>query len=638
MAKFPETFAWATQTDIRPIRTVIQSASQLPLRAIGSGGSLTTAHALCYFHQLYTRQIAAVATPIEAICDPLNSGVSHWLLSAGGNNVDVLAAARILIRREPCQIAVLCGRVESRLEMLCRAHPFADFLLFPTPTGKDGFLATNSLLGFTALIARAYMEEFDSKEQWKVTAGLVRTTVSPLSRISEEWQRQTIPLWKRPTTLVLYGPSTRIGAIDLESKFTEAAIGNIQIADYRNFAHGRHHWLAKCGQFSAVMAFVTDADRPLAERTLDLIPAEIPQARLTLPGNSSASALLSLVAALKICGWAGKSRGIDPGRPGVPEFGRKLYRLALPSAQESLEKRLPARDLAAISRKSGMPLDRLRDTGELVHWKTCLDTFRTRLLNRRFAGVVLDYDGTLIEARDRLRPPKYEVGKELVRLLEEGAWIGIATGRGASVRRDLQTCLPCSLWKRVIVGYYNGAEIAELCDDDVPDSGETPCDSLTSIAAAFRSTPELSRWVKQTDRRFQITLEPTHTRSLNRFWEIVLQIFMAIEASDLRVFRSSHSIDVVAGGVSKTNVLNKLRGKVGSTPLLAIGDQGRWPGNDFELLRGPYSLSVNECSTDPETCWNLAQPGQRGPIVAVDYISRLKSANGDFCFEARALQ
>ena len=638
MAKFAETFDWAVKTDINAIRNVIQSVGQLSLRAIGSGGSLTTANALCYYHQLYTGQLASVATPLEAIYYPLNSEVSNWLLTASGKNVDILAAAQALIRREPCQLVALCGRVDSPLTALCRSHPFVDLLLFSLPTGKDGFLATNSLLGFTTLIARAYAMEFNTDEQWQETVSLIQSAISPTSGTEDKWETQTKSIWTRPTTLVLHGPSTRIGAIDLESKFTEAAIGNLQIADYRNFAHGRHHWLAKHGQTSAVLAFITDNDRRLALKTLDMIPSEVPIAQITLPGDSNSTALLSLIAALRICGWAGISREIDPGRPGVPSFGRKLYRLALSGILRTSRSKVPARDLAAIYRKSGISLASLRKTDEFELWRSHLDAYRARLFDTHFAGVVLDYDGTLVEDRDRIHPPTCEVSKQLVRLIEQGFWIGVATGRGASVRRDLQACLPASLWERVLIGYYNGAYIAKLNDDNSPKASNEPCDGLRAISDVIQSVPDLKRWATQTNRQSQITLEITPTQSVSRCWEVIQRLVLEIGGSDLRVFRSNHSIDVVAPGVSKSNLVNYFQRKVGNLPLLTIGDQGRWPGNDYELLQGPYSLSVNKTSDDPKTCWNLALPGQRGPSVTLDYFRSLETNNGFLRFSSKALR
>ena len=116
MARLPETFAWVAEiVKIEPLLQAIRTAGHLPLRAIGSGGSLTCAHALAGLHQRYTGYVATVTTPLEAVSEPLDAAFAAWLLSAGGGNVDVLAAARSLIRREPRQIGVLCGHDASPL-------------------------------------------------------------------------------------------------------------------------------------------------------------------------------------------------------------------------------------------------------------------------------------------------------------------------------------------------------------------------------------------------------------------------------------------------------------------------------------------------------------------------------------------
>ncbi|HZV08026.1 MAG TPA: hypothetical protein VE999_23280 [Gemmataceae bacterium] len=638
MAKLPETFDWAAHADIGSLCQAVRTAGLSPLRAIGSGGSLTAAHALAEFHQRYTGRIAAVATPLEAIGEPLDNGVSTWLLSAGGGNVDILAAARALIEREPRQLAVLCGRESSPLVELCRAHAFTDLLLFPSPAGKDGFLATNSLVGFVTLLARAYAAVFGDADQWADAMKLVRDAIDEHSAAATSWETATNALWSRSTTIVLHGPSTRVGAIDLESKFTEAALGNLQLADYRNFAHGRHHWLAKRGDSSAVLAFVTGADVGLAERTLALIPPDIPQARLDFSGEPTATAILSLLAAIRIAGWAGIARGVDPGRPGVPEFGRKLYSLPLPPAAGARRAALPTRDAVAIARKAGVSTARLEAAGELDWWRDALHKFRRRLAAAHFGGVVFDYDGTVVDTRDRFRPPPPQMAAELVRLLDAGALVAIATGRGASVRRDLQTCLPSSLWNRVLVGYYNGAEIAPLEDDDAPDGRGIPCRELGALAAALRAQPELAQSAKQTDRPYQITLEAARVLPESRLWDLAHQVILIAGATDVRVTRSSHSIDIVGAGVSKLNVVARLRYEIDGASVLAIGDRGRWPGNDYELLREPCSLGVDEISVDPMTCWNLAQPGQRGPAATLEYLGVLTGDSGRLRFIEEGLQ
>ena len=115
MEELADTFAWAATANVEPLRKAAQAAGFSSLLAIGSGGSLTAAHALAGLHQRSTTRIAAVATPMEALAEPLDASVAPWLLSAGGGNVDILAAAKRLIAREPRQVAVLCGRDDSPL-------------------------------------------------------------------------------------------------------------------------------------------------------------------------------------------------------------------------------------------------------------------------------------------------------------------------------------------------------------------------------------------------------------------------------------------------------------------------------------------------------------------------------------------
>lgn len=638
MARLAQTFAWAAhEADIQLLRLAIGVARLSPLLAIGSGGSLTGAYALAELHQRHTDLLAAAVTPLEALDKPLNSTVATWLLSAGGRNPDIMAAAKASILREPRQIGILCGCEGSPLVNLCRRHPFVDLLLYPPPTGKDGFLATNSLLGFVALLARAYAVEFRSDADWQNTIEHV-TPLLQDAAVLEAWEAATVPLWTRPTTLVLHGPSTRIGAIDLESKFTEAALGNLQFADYRNFAHGRHHWLAKRSATSAVLALIATEDRLLAERTLDLIPTCVPRAKIMFEGGSSAVTLASVLAGLRITGWAASRRGIDPGRPGVPSFGRKLYHMALPSPPGmSKLPRLTPRFTAAIARKAGVPQDRVSTLSDLDRWCDALATFITRLRNAHFAGIVLDYDGTVVDTRQRSQPAACQLADELARFAAAGIYIGIATGRGKSVRTSLRERLPSNIWSRVLVGYYNGAQIAPLTDDRAPDKSSNLCASLRPLVVALRRQPDLAASARQDHRPAQITLRATGMGQC-RLWDIAHQVVHATGVQGVSVTRSGHSVDICAPGVSKLNVVQRLRHTVGDSPILVIGDSGRWPGNDHDLLNQPFALGVDQINTDPETCWHLGEPGQRGPTVTLDYLCALEAKDAFLTLRAGALR
>ena len=634
MSKLADTFAWAMSSDVDPLRKAVKTAGLSPLLAIGSGGSLSAAHALASLHQRCTGYMASVATPLEAVANPLAPNAAIWLLSAGGGNVDILAAFEALVAREPRQLGILCGKINSPLSEAAREHAYVDLVIHETPAGKDGFLATNSLLAFVTLLSRAYASEFhECSPEFDLQAQVILALLRDAEHW-ETWRQLTTPLWDRNTTLVLHGATTRIGAIDLESKFTEAAVGNLQTADYRNFAHGRHHWLAKRAGQSAVLALVSKADETLAQRTLDLIPEEIPQVRLFIDGAPETALLTSLVTALRVTGWAGEARGIDPGRPGVPDFGRKLYHLPLPVHRPDASRvTISDEDAVAIERKSGLSVERLIRRGELNRWRGFLQLFRKRLCQASFSGLVLDYDGTVVDTRERFSPPRVEIAKELVRILQAGVRVGIATGRGGSVRRDLRSCIPTELLSRVIVGYYNGAEIGTLADDHIPDGAAALCDELSSLASALRAQSELADLAEQTDRRYQITLQARRPTTESRLWDLAQQTVLLTGQRNVTIMRSSHSIDIVPAGVTKLNVVHDLRGGTAEKPILTIGDRGRWPGNDYELLKEPLSLSVDELSVDPNTCWNLAPRGQRGVIATLCYLRALRGIDGTLRFD-----
>ena len=107
-------------------------------------------------------------------------------------------------------------------------------------------------------------------------------------------------------------------------------------------------------------------ERTLAEKTLRLLPPEIPAARVTVPGTGSATSVASLGIALYLAGLAGEAKGVDPGAPHVPEFGRKLYHLnAYTSRRRSAADRLEDRAAIAIERKSGCSVATLERLGLL---------------------------------------------------------------------------------------------------------------------------------------------------------------------------------------------------------------------------------------------------------------------------------
>jgi hypothetical protein len=620
-----DTYAWALETSIEPLAAAVSASSHLPLIAVGSGGSFSAAHLACSLHQYYTGMVSKPVTPLELVSSPARlRSTSTMILSAGGSNADIVSALENVISREPRRGIVLCLREGSALARIARSYCFVDVPDLNPPWSKDGFLATNSLLAFAVLLVRAYTCAFSSNEQ------LPRDFKSLLANgrgnrdAIEDLRAHCDPLWTRETLVVLYGPSVATAAVDLESKFSEAALGNVQLADFRNFAHGRHHWLAKRAAKTGVLAICAKDEQDLCEKTLRLIPRAVPVARICLSHVGTTASVAALVAVLHVVGAAGERHDIDPGQPSIPAFGRRIYGLRV---LRSLNKSVSEGQIA-IARKLGCDVQDLRGRQDLSFWRGAYQRFLERLVKATFGALLLDYDGTFCDGRDRFSGPRQDVVQELVRLLQGGIVLGIATGRGASAGTDLQKVLPKQLWDNVRLGYYNGAYLGRLSDDFNPDASGTPSDALKSIADTLSTHPIISRLAECKLGHSQVSVRPLSPTGEELVWRLVQQL---AQTHGLAALRSSHSIDILPPEVSKRSLLNRICSMLPEgCSVLSIGDKGQWPGNDFDLLNTPYSLSVDEVSADPNTCWNIAPPGHRGTQALLDCLACVQLRDGGF--------
>jgi len=152
------------------------------------------------------------------------------ILSAGGRNPDILRALQSCINNEVSRVGVMCGTSRTPLARLARSSEFVTAVEFSSPLGKDGFLAVNSLLAFAVLLSRLYFEEEDVRVLPESFSDLIGVT-RPEELLQKATEGDLDSIMNRETLVVLYGSDTKPAAIDIESKFTEAALGRIQLAD-----------------------------------------------------------------------------------------------------------------------------------------------------------------------------------------------------------------------------------------------------------------------------------------------------------------------------------------------------------------------------------------------------------------------
>jgi hydroxymethylpyrimidine pyrophosphatase-like HAD family hydrolase len=372
--------------------------------------------------------------------------------------------------------------------------------------------------------------------------------------------------------------------------------------------------MAKRGSSAAVLALAGRDYADLAERTLKALPEEVPVVRVDFGGDSDVAGLAGLVTALHVARGRGEAIGVDPGRPGIPEFGRKLFRLAPPRAAEMSN--------VVIERKR-RAVERARGFVDMARLDQAYGVSRERLEQALIKGVVLDYDGTLCDARRRFEAMPEEMAQALERFIGLGLPLGVVTGRGKSVGAALRATLPTSVWERVRVGYYNGAECVPLADEDAPHAREPG--ELTEKVARVLESEDLG-W-KVEARAAQVTVTPVRRADMAKVVAEVAALIGGI--GGMRLVTSSHSVDVLTPGVSKTRMIDEMERAFGVSgdDVLRIGDRGAAPGNDYELLQHPLGVSVDEVSADLQSCWRWSPAGYLGPRATLHYLSGLEGTS-----------
>ena len=148
----PATIEWPlTQDTARLWHPLLRELDGHNLVAIGSGGSLMCASLIALLHEAVTGRLARTATPLEAVSRAPPRDIGALLLSARGTNIDIRRTAEMFPKLGyDAVFAVTTRRGSSLGRMLMESGATAHE--FVVPGGRDGFLATNSLIDFGIVI------------------------------------------------------------------------------------------------------------------------------------------------------------------------------------------------------------------------------------------------------------------------------------------------------------------------------------------------------------------------------------------------------------------------------------------------------------------------------------------------------
>ena len=588
------------ETEIKRLANFLLGLHDTPIIIVGSGGAYTVAKAFEYLHS-YSQlsSIAKAVTPLELSCLALpihKSGVI--LITANGNNSDIINAYKFINYCCPISFLTLCLNKKSKIKKLTD-NDSTVFIGDRLPRGKDGYLAVNSILAFIVIIARAY-NMISNSELYTLPAEF------SAFRIRNKYGTHETEALLKESKIVLFGDFATPIAIDIESKFSEAALGNVLLADYRNFAHGRHFWLSRRNNSTSIISLITPINKQLSLKTIELIPPEISKIMIETTAPGVKGMVEVFLNSLYLVGCAGMQVGIDPGKPKVADFGKNMYHIShIPSSFKLIKKTDNLLNRAAYRKCASL------GTKIFETYKHAFKKLKNMIKDVAFHVIIFDYDSTLVEKYSDPIIEK-EIFNIINTLLCHNITVKIATGRGKSVRVELKEKISPQYWDKVIIGYYNGGIIAPLSDDKSPNQSCKENKALIQLAGDFDLIiPEIQYEL----RPLQLTIMMNDCYKF-AYKEIIFEISRRYK--NLKIFTSDHSIDIIPVKSSKLNLLDETKEKA-----LCIGDSGQYGGNDYELLSSPYSLSVKKVSHSISSCWNYAPVGLNNTKATLYYLKQV---------------
>jgi len=621
LADLGVTYGEALTHEVGAFSEAIASAGGASVIGVGSGGSYTVASVLCNLHEAASGRVSRPSTPLEIICNPTLAKASPvFLISAEGNNPDITEALARARLRSARTIHVLTNKPDSRLTTLAASMRAVRTHLFPL-SKKDGYLATHTLILNSVVIARAYQ--------------VLGTTTNRLpERLDElevagrsvgDWLGSAtdflVELSSRNALIILYSPLLRPIAADLESKLSEAALVYCQCVDFRSFAHGRHLWLANRHSEVAILAITDESTSALWAATKSLFPERIPTLTLDLSGAPEVQLVTGLLAELRLVGEIGRMKGLDPGRPIVPGFGRQMYQLEIDKMIPGLPEHSPV-ELSSKFEVLGAQWPAATESGQISR---AGNDYLGRLKAQTFRAIVFDYDGTLCDSQARDAPPAPSVVDQLRRIIAHGVFVGIASGRGGSIQEWLSASLQPQELSKIRLALYSGGWISTASEPPLPDNRSSEFISqVRRIANRLRAHGAPISGVHATQ-PFQVSIRFKEGVATDVMWFVVADALREAGLDVSRVVKSKHSIDVLGKGVGKAELIAHMIETFSLDPyqILAIGDQGAWPGNDYSLLEHRFSLSVDVPSRRLDRGWNFAPPHKRDVDATLWYMDKL---------------
>jgi HAD superfamily hydrolase (TIGR01484 family) len=432
--------------------------------------------------------------------------------------------------------------------------------------------------------------------------------------------------------------------LDFESKFVEGGLGWIEIAEGKNFTHGRfvNSWRRKSG--TAIVLLATLDNQEFINSFREAYQTTFPILTILSTNPGALGGLELFLFVFYLFRTLGRLRSINISSPEIPNEARTMFRGgALYKGLALREKLTPDINVITELKRS---LLRMRNTREEEIERTVprpvVAASITDLYSTKFAGLVCDYDGTLVSLDKKDDPLDRELVLQLERLLREEIRIAIITGRGGSAFESLQVSINPSL-HHLVYCYLNNGGVLKRLDADKPLKIHK-LERIELMERRLNESTELKSCLtrlKVAKYSSQITANLGHPEQSDKVLCLINALLVDFQ-SLVQVRTSGSSVDIFPRSVSKRTACDDFKDRLGQCSenpiLLILGDSGQEDGNDFELLQQRFSLSVDRFHWVPSTCFpvlDLDRASIRGPAATLDVLKRIVTVKPTFILKEK---
>ena len=261
----PDELCWAAKQDVSGLRDFFMNHPERPYITCGMGGAFSSC---VYSALLYSAHCglgrAMTCFAVNSLSNATLLGSKVLINSAGGRNDDVVQVADRLHKLNHPAAANLTmfdnrdNRLKKKISDLNPSHSF-------NLCGHEVFDEGETFVNITPAITSysLYYKAFTGKTDFTGLDLRSRYTYT-----ANDGQSEVPPLQNIEHLVVLYGGYGEPVAYDFESMMVESGFASVQLADYRNFTHGRFCFVGNhlTNKNTAVVMLVTPREKGIVER------------------------------------------------------------------------------------------------------------------------------------------------------------------------------------------------------------------------------------------------------------------------------------------------------------------------------------------------------------------------------------